>query len=78
MLGAFRWMVVEGPDGKAQWSGGFDKVLELWHEVGAELMKATQETSEERDRNPNSIGKSRNHWATLHSTVAKYQLISTR
>lgn len=78
MLGAFRWMVVEGPDGKAQWSGGFDKVLELWHEVGAELMKATQETSEERDRNPNAIGKSRNHWATLHSTVAKYQLISTR
>jgi hypothetical protein len=78
MLGAFRWMVVEGPDGKAQWSGGFDKVLELWYEVGAELMKATQETSEERDRNPNAIGKSRNHWATLHSTVAKYQLISTR
>lgn len=78
MLGAFRWMVVEGPDGKAQWSGGFDKVLDLWHEVGAELMKATQETSEERDRNPNAIGKSRNHWATLHSTVAKYQLISTR
>jgi hypothetical protein len=78
MLGAFRWMVVEGPDGKAQWSGGFETVLELWHDVGAELMKATQETSEERDRNPNAIGKSRNHWATLHSTVAKYQLISTR
>ena len=78
MLGAFRWMVVEGPDGRAQWTGGFEKVLELWREVGAELMKATQETSEERDRNPNAIGKSRNHWATLHSTVAKYQLISSR
>jgi hypothetical protein len=41
-------------------------------------MRATQETSEELARNPNAIGKSRNHWATLHSTVAKYQLISTR
>lgn len=78
MLSAFRWMVIEGPDGKAQWNGGFDQVLELWQELGAELMKATQETSEERGRNPNAIGKSRNHWATLHSTVAKYQLISAR
>jgi AIPR protein len=78
MLGAFRWMVKEGPGGKAEWVGGFDNVLSMWQEVGTELMKATQETSEERDRNPNAIGKSRNHWATLHSTVAKYQLISSR
>ena len=78
MLGAFRWMVKEGPDGQVEWVGGFGNVLSMWKEVGAELMKATQETSEERDRNPNAIGKSRNHWATLHSTVAKYQLISSR
>ncbi|HYH54254.1 MAG TPA: AIPR family protein [Solirubrobacterales bacterium] len=78
MLGAFRWMVEQRTDGQAQWVGGFDEVLGMWREIGAELMKATQETSEERDRNPNAIGKSRNHWATLHSTVAKYQLISSR
>ena len=78
MLGAFRWMVEEGPTGQAQWVGSFDEVKKMWREIGAELMKATQETSEERDRNPNAIGKSRNNWATLHSTVAKYQLISSR
>jgi hypothetical protein len=78
MLGAFRWMVEEGPDGQARWMGSFDDVLKMWQEIGGELMKATQETSEERDRNPNAIGKSRNHWATLHSTVAKYQLIGSR
>jgi AIPR protein len=78
MLGAFRWMVEEGPDGEARWVGGFGGVLDMWQEVGTELMKATRETSEERDRDPSAIGKSRNHWATLHSTVAKYQLIASR
>lgn len=78
ILGAFRWMVEVGPDGQAQWIGGFDKVLALWNQLGGELMKATQATSDELGRNPNAIGKSRNHWANLHSTVAKYQLISTR
>jgi AIPR protein len=78
MLGAFRWMVERDSEGQARWMGSFDEVLEMWREIGAELMKATQETSEERDRNPNAIGKSRNHWATLHSTVAKYQLIGSR
>ena len=78
MLGAFRWMVGEGSDGKAQWIGGFEKVLGLWRELGSELMKVTQGTSEELGRNPNAIGKSRNHWATLHSTIAKHQLIGAR
>lgn len=78
MLGAFRWMVEEGPDGKAQWTGGFENVLALWRELGGELMRATQGASEELGRNPNAIGKSRNHWANLHSTIAKYQLIATR
>lgn len=78
ILGAFRWMIVEGPDGKAQWIGGFDSVLKLWRELGGELMKATQATSDELGRNPNAVGKSRNHWANLHSTVAKHQLIGAR
>jgi hypothetical protein len=70
MLGAFRWMAEEGPDGNVQWTGGFENVLEMWRKTGTELMRATQETSEELGRNPNAIGKSRNQWATLHSTVA--------
>jgi hypothetical protein len=78
MLGAFRWMVEEDEEGNARWMGSFEEVLDMWQEIGAELMRATQETSDERDKNPNAIGKSRNHWATLHSTVAKYQLISSR
>jgi hypothetical protein len=78
MLGAFRWMVEESDDGKIHWKGDFDDVLALWREIGGELMKATQATSVELARNPNAVGKSRNHWANLHSTVAKYQLIATR
>lgn len=78
MLGAFRWMVVEGPDGKAQWINGFDGVLEHWRKAGGEMMKATQATSDELGRNPNAVGKSRNHWANLHSTIAKHQLMATR
>ncbi|NLT05180.1 MAG: hypothetical protein GXY03_02600 [Solirubrobacterales bacterium] len=78
MLGSFRWMVEEGSDGNAQWVGGFGNVLALWRELGVELMKATQGTSEELGRNPNAIGKSRNHWANLHSTIAKHQLIGAR
>jgi hypothetical protein len=78
MLGAFRWMVEEGDDGKVRWIGDFDDVLALWREIGGELMKATQATSIELARNPNQVGKSRNHWANLHSTVAKYQLIAAR
>lgn len=78
ILGAFRWMIEEDESGKAQWIGGFDAVLALWRELGGELMKATQATSDELGRNPNAVGKSRNHWANLHSTVAKYQLIGAR
>ena len=78
MLGAFRWMVEEDSKGDVRWTGGFDEVLSLWRRIGGELMKATQATSVELARNPNQVGKSRNHWANLHSTVAKYQLISAR
>ena len=76
MLAAFRWMVVENADREFVWRGSFDDVLDLWERVGAELMKATQATSEDLSRQPNLVGKSRNHWATLHSTVAKRYLMS--
>ena len=73
MLGAFRWMVTDTPTGVA-WRGGFDQVLKIWDESASELMRATQATSEEYGRKLTALGKSRNHWATLHSTVAKREL----
>lgn len=73
MLGAFRWMVEETSQG-VQWKGGFDSVKDLWKKSAGELMAATQETSVGNGRNPNAIGKSRNHWATLYRTLAFKQV----
>lgn len=73
MLGAFRWMVAETPNG-IEWRGGFAQVLKIWDESASELMRATQATSDEYGRKLTALGKSRNHWATLHSTVAKREL----
>lgn len=73
MLGAFRWMV-KSNGATVEWRGGFDQVLKIWDESASELMRATQATSEEYGRKLTALGKSRNHWATLHSTVAKREL----
>lgn len=73
MLGAFRWMVKENGD-TVEWRGGYDQVLRIWDASASELMRATQATSEEYGRKLTALGKSRNHWSTLHSTVAKYEL----
>ena len=76
MLGAFRWMVEESSSGDFQWKGSFKDVKELWEKSAAELMRATQATSDELGRSPDAIGKSRNHWATLHSIVLRKQLVA--
>jgi len=73
MLGAFRWMVTNN-GGTVAWKGGFDQVLRIWDASASELMRATQATSDEYGRKLTALGKSRNHWATLHSTVAKREL----
>jgi hypothetical protein len=76
MLAAFRWMVEINPTTElAEWRGGFSAVQALWNETGTELMRATQETSAELGRKPYAIGRSRNHWATLHKTVANADLV---
>ena len=75
ILGAFRWMVVDDEaTGKTKWRGSFEDVVDLWRSIGGELMLATQSTSDNNSKNPNAIGKDRNHWATLHSTVIRRQL----
>lgn len=76
MLAAFRWMVEINPTtGLAEWRGGFSAVKALWNKTGAELMRATQGTSDELGRKPYAIGRSRNHWASVHKTVANADLV---
>ena len=76
MLAAFRWMVTINPTtGLAEWRGGFSAVKTLWDKTGPELMRATQNTSDELGRKPYAIGRSRNHWASLHKTVANADLM---
>jgi hypothetical protein len=77
ILGAFRWMVVEDKaTNDYRWKGGFGNVLELWRVSATELLRTTHQASDELGRNPNAIGKSRNHWANLHSRVAKRALMA--
>ena len=79
MLGAFRWKIAIDPaTGLASWQGGFQSVLDLWRRVGGDLMQASQAASDELGRNPNAMGKSRNLWSTLHSTVAMKDLMASR
>lgn len=78
MLAAFRWMVdVNARTGKYRWNGGFKRVLKRWEGSAEELMRMTAQASTELGRNPNAIGKSRNHWANLHARVAMRDLMAT-
>jgi hypothetical protein len=78
MLAAFRWYVEDDPNTlKMRWRGGFSAVLNAWQDIGGELMRATVQTSNELGRNPQSIGKSRNHWSNLHGRVVKYDLMKS-
>ncbi len=77
MLAAFRWyVVINQTTGEMQWRDGFGAVLSSWREIAAELLRATHHTSNELARNPNAIGKSRNHWANLHTRLAKHDLMA--
>ena len=77
MLAAFRWYVVSDPKNLTMhWRKDFTEVLDAWHAMAGELMRATVQTSNELGRNPNAIGKSRNHWSNLHARVAKADLLA--
>lgn len=77
ILAAFRWFVVRDEfTGKLAWRDGFSEVLRAWRDLAPELVRATINTSNELGRNPNAVGKSRNHWSNLHGRVAKYDLLS--
>ncbi len=76
MLAAFRWYVKAKSDGTYGWRTDFNEVLKAWEEIAAELVRATLHQSNELGRNPNAVGKSRNHWANLHTRVAKFDLMA--
>ena len=67
ILGAFRTYVRESSkSGEAHWRGGFEKVLQVWEEVGPNLVEETFQLTREGVRNPDAIGKNRKHWASLY------------
>jgi hypothetical protein len=67
ILGAFRTYVRESSkSGEAQWRGGFERVLQVWEEVGPNLVEETFQLTREGMRNPDAIGKNRKHWASLY------------
>jgi hypothetical protein len=70
MLASFRWMVEEDPDtGRFRWKDGFNDVLALWRDVAPKLLQQTQSTNTANGRKVHAIGRSSNHWETLHATV---------
>lgn len=70
LLGAMRWMVVEDEGtGNVKWQNGFQGVLDLWDDVAVELLTQTGQASQELGRDPHMLGRSRNHWSSLHSKV---------
>jgi hypothetical protein len=67
ILAAFRTYVEEHPKtGEARWRGGFQRILEVWEEVGPTLVEETFQLTKEGVRNPDQIGKNRKHWANLY------------
>lgn len=70
ILNAFRNFVeVDEDSGNARWRGGFKKVLQAWKKLGPALVAETYRATKEIGRNPDTIGKNRQHWVSLHKTV---------
>lgn len=69
ILGAFRWAVAEDKNGNAYWEHGFDDVLVLMRSVLPELITLTGQASQENGRNIHALGRSPNHWNSLHDKV---------
>ena len=67
IVAAFRTYVEVNPKtGEARWRGGFERVLEVWRDIGPVLVDETFQLTKEGIRNPDQIGKNRKHWANLY------------
>ena len=71
ILGAMRYLVEMKPGAKHySWKlKNFSEVLKFYDEIAPELLETTYNTSVDRDRNPNAIGKDDNHWSNLYKSV---------
>lgn len=70
ILGSFRnFVTVDERTGDAVWEGGFKRVLKAWEALGPELVAETYRATKEIGRNPDTLGKNRQHWVSLHKTV---------
>ncbi len=71
ILGAFRAVVEQDErTGKYRWRlRSFAKIKKLFDEVGADLINVTRNTSDNRGKNPNAIGKDESNWDNLYKTV---------
>ena len=75
ILAAFRNKVRINPKSRqAEWSNGFNSVLDLWQSAGAELARQTKDAVLIYGRKPDQIGKARGHWKTLHQALELHML----
>lgn len=69
ILGAFRNFVKVNPaTNTAEWEGGFENVLKAWVKLAPELAAETKASLKDSPT-PDSLGKNRNHWASLFKSV---------
>jgi len=53
-------------------------VIERWRGSAEDLMRATAQANTELGRNPNVVGKGRNHRADLHARVTMRNLMAQK
>lgn len=72
ILGAFRFLVEEDPKEHVyRWKiGSLAGVIKFFNKIGGSLIYVTKNTSDNRGKNPNAIGKDDGHWDNLYKTVA--------
>lgn len=67
ILAAFRsYVLINGKTGDAEWRGGFERVKQVWRDVGPSLVDETYQLTRDGIRSPNEVGKNRKHWGTLY------------
>jgi len=72
ILGAFRFLVEKkkGQDVYSWKVDTFEEVKEIFRKIAAEMIYITKNTSDNKGKNPNAIGKDDNHWDGLYKTLA--------
>ncbi len=72
ILGAFRFLVEKkkGQDTYSWKVGTFEEVKNIFREIAGEMIYITKNTSDNKGKNPNAVGKDDNHWDGLYKTLA--------